>query len=448
VSASRPETRYTSVGDFDIAYQVLGEGAFDLLYFWGFGSNIDLVWDLPARELFTQLAAICRVILFDPRGTGSSDPIPRDTPPTWDELTADVGAVLDAVGSDQAVLFGLSGDGGAVATLFAAMHPERVSALVLFNATARSMVADDYPIGFTAEDAAAFVESMETQWGTETYAALGEPALVDEPEVLRTVARHLRACATPRRAAAQYEYTLRTLDVRAALPLVQAPTLVLHTQQNPFVPITHGRYLAEHIGGAKLVELPGSYHGHSAKHASAAILDEIVLFLTGERPEIDIDRILTTVLFTDIVQSTERAAQLGDQRWRSLLDSHDNAIRAQLRRFRGREINTTGDGFVASFDSPGRAIRCAREILDTTADLGIDLRVGLHTGECEVRGEDLGGLAVHIAARISALADPGEILVSSTVEHLVAGSGITFSDRGKHQLKGVPGTWKLFAAGS
>ena len=442
---SRPETRYTSVGDSDVAYQVLGNGPPDLLYVYGLGSNIDLVWDQPGSEMFTQLASFSRLIMFDRRGTGASDPLSRVAPPTWDELTDDVRAVLDAAQSKQAALFA-SVDAGAIGVLFTAMHPERISALVLYNAVARWTIADDYPIGASAGFTDSIIELIETQWGRETLAAQVNPGVANDPEVLGLIARQMRACATPRIAAAQWEYLMRSLDVRAALPLIQVPTLVLHTQANSFVPVAHGRYLAEHIGGAKLVELPSNtFSDTSSKEVRTAIVDEIALFLTGVRPEIEIDRILTTVLFTDIVGSTERASQMGDRLWRSLLDAHDKVVRDQLRRFRGQEINTTGDGFVASFDGPGRAIRCAQEIIEATAELGIDLRVGLHTGECEIRGEDLGGLAVHVAARVAALGQPGMVLVSSTVEHLVAGSGIEFEDRGEHELKGVPGSWRIYA---
>jgi class 3 adenylate cyclase len=257
------------------------------------------------------------------------------------------------------------------------------------------------------------------------------------------MARQFRCGATPRTAAAQYNYMLRNMDVRQALPLIQAPTLVLHVRENPLLPIDHGRYLAEHIAGATLVELPGADSGITP--ANFSLVDDIAEFLTGERPMVEVDRILTTVVFTDIVGSTTMAASLGDKRWRALLDAHDRTVREQLRRFRGREINTTGDGFLASFDGPARAIRCAQAITQATATHGIELRVGLHTGECEVRGNDLGGLAVHIAARVGALAGRGEIVVSGTVKDLVVGSGIEFSERGEHELRGVPGSWKLFA---
>jgi len=326
--------------------------------------------------------------------------------------------------------------------LYAGMHPERVSALVLLNTTARYLEADDYPIGESSAAVDVVVELMRTTWGTEDFARIGIPSFGDDEEALRVMAMVQRASATPRQAAALYDYFLRHGDVRQVLQSIQVPALVLHVQNSPVLPIAHGRYIAENIRGAEFIELPGADIGGGMPEGATA---EIAEFLTGERSLGEIDRILTTVLFTDIVSSTTRAASIGDQRWRLLLDAHDRAVREQLRRFRGNEINTTGDGFVASFDGPARAIRCAQEISEATGGLGIELRVGLHTGECEVRGEDLGGLAVHIAARVGALASPGEVFVSGTVKDLVVGSGIEFSEQGEHELKGVPGSWKLFA---
>jgi class 3 adenylate cyclase len=280
-------------------------------------------------------------------------------------------------------------------------------------------------------------------WGTSDHVAMVFPSQANDPESLLWAAKFMRACATPKNAAAQIRYIIESLDAREALPLIQVPALVLHTKDNLIYSAEEGRYLADHIAGAKFVELPG---GDMAVAFSAPAIEEIVEFLTGERPEVEVDRILTTLLFTDIVSSTERAAVLGDHSWRSLLDAHDKTVRDHLRRFRGREINTTGDGFLASFDGPARAIRCALAMAEAVRALGIDLHLGLHTGECEVRGDDLGGLAVHIAARIGSLAAPGEALVSSTVKDLVAGSRIDFVDRGEHELKGVPGTWRLYRA--
>jgi class 3 adenylate cyclase len=428
------------VGDADVAYQVVGHGPMDVVYLAGWG-HIDLAWDDPLWAAFVgRLAAFRRLILFDRRGTGASDAVPDSAIPTWEEWADDVRAVLDAARSDQAVVFA-EGDSGPTGLLFTAMQPERVSALILGNTTARYLRADDYPFGIAPEAVDGVVEAVRAGWGTPTMAAMAWPSRADDAEFRQQLARGMRAIATPRSAAAQVRYIIESLDAREALPLIQVPTLVLHTKNNRRYSIDHGRYLADHIAGAKFVELPGGDAGVS----SGTGLDEIVEFLTGERPEVEVDRILTTMLFTDIVGSTERAASLGDQGWRSLLDAHHRTVREQLRRFRGKEIDTAGDGFLACFDGPARAIRCGQAIVDATTHLGIELRIGLHTGECVVRGDQLRGLAVHIAARIGSLARPGEVLVSSTVKDLVAGSGIEFGDRGEHELKGVPASWHLYS---
>jgi class 3 adenylate cyclase len=436
-----PETRYVDVGGAQVAYQVMGDGPIDLVGAMGLGGNIDQVWDVgPTAALNRSLASISRYILFDRRGTGVPDPTGRDTPPTWEAWTEDLRAVLDAVGSRRAAVQ-TTQENGPMGILFAAMQPERVSHLVLINTTARFLKDDDYPFGASPADLDALISVVEQSWGTPEFVRAMMPSRADDEEFIRLFARELRTSVLPRRAAAYFDYTTRHLDVREALPLIQAPTLVIHSRNHPFIPVEHGRYLADHIPGAKLVELSSS-----DAMPFGQLFDEIAEFLTGERPTAAIDRILTTVLFTDIVGSTARAASLGDQRWHSLLDAHDRSVREQLRRFRGNEINTTGDGFVGSFDGPARAIRCAHAITEATHNLGLDVRIGVHTGECEIRGDDLGGLAVHIAARVAATADADEVLVSSTVKDLVAGSGITFEDRGEHDLKGVPGAWRLYAA--
>ncbi len=436
-----PETRYVAVGDADVAYQVAGEGPFDLLYCYGLGSHIEVLWDIPVFAKFlTDLAAFSRLIFFDRRGTGASDGVSLNAIPTWEEWTEDIVAVLGAAGSKRTAILA-SADAGPMAILYAAMHPEMVSALILHNTSARYLEADDYPIGASPDAVDGFVALEATGWGTPDFTRLTNPSKADDAELIRLLSKVNRSSATPRSAAAQWNYILRSLDVRHALQLIPAPTLVLHVRESPYLPIAHGRYLAEHIDGARFVQLPGGDTGLANEYLS----DEVAEFLTGERPAVEVDRILTTLLFTDIVGSTARAASLGDQRWRELLDSHDRVVREQLRQLRGREINTTGDGFVVSFDGPARAIRCAQAIVEATGKLGVQLRVGLHTGECEVRGDDLGGMAVHVAARVGALASPGEILVSGMVRDLVAGSGIEFNDRGEHELKGVPGSWKLFA---
>jgi class 3 adenylate cyclase len=435
-----PETKYVAVGEADVAYQVLGDGPFDLLFFSGLG-QIDLQWSYPpwATQL-ARLATFSRLVLFDRRGTGASDGV-LHAAPTWEDWTDDMAAVLDAAGSERAAIVAFI-DGGPTAVLFAAMRPERVSALVLGNTTARFMVDDDYPVGMSPEFVDAGMKMIRRTWGTPDFVRAFAGA--NDPEEVRWLTMYFRAAATPRTAAAQYRYMIERLDVRRALPLLQAPTLVLHNSGNSIVPVEHGRYLADQVAGAKFVELPGQGVGMTSQNA-ALIIDEIEEFLTGVRPAVEVDRILTTVLFTDIVGSTQRAVSLGDKRWRALLDAHDRAVRDQLRRFRGREIKTTGDGFLASFDGPARAIRCARAISEAGRELGIELRAGLHTGECEVRGDDLGGVAVHIAARVGAVAGPGQVFVSTMVKDLVAGSGIEFADRGEHQLKGLPGSWRLFS---
>jgi class 3 adenylate cyclase len=442
-----PKTHYVAVGEADVAYQVIGEGRQDLLYSYGLGAHLDVQWEDPrSSDFLKRLADLRRLIVFDRRGTGASDGVPRNAIPTWEEWTEDFLAVLDAASSRQAAIFA-SLDAGPIAILFAAAHPERVSALVLLTTTARYLADDDYPEGESPETVDAVVEMIESQWGSPELMKVVSPSMAEDREYLNFVAKMLRASATPRTAAGQFDYLLRNVDVRQALPLIQAPTLVLHASENPILPMAHGHYLADHIRGAKLVSLPGSDTGISLGN-HGLIADEVAEFLTGQRPPVEIDRVLTTVLFSDIVGSTQRAASLGDRRWRSLLDDHNRVFREQLRLFHGKEIATTGDGFLASFDGPARAIRCSQSILEVTRPLGVDLRIGMHTGECEVRGEDLGGLAVHIVARVSALAGPGDVLVSGTVKDLVVGSGIEFEDRGDRELKGVPGTWKLLAVAS
>jgi class 3 adenylate cyclase len=438
------EMKYVAVGDADVAYRVMGDGPFDLVYFYGLGSHIDMHVDNPrVGKWLNALASFSRVIFFDRRGTGASDSLARNAMPAWEEWADDLRAVLDAAGSVRTAICATQ-DAGPIAMMFAALQPERVSALILANTTPRYLEADDYPIGVPQATVDAVVETVGSLWGTEELATVINPGRANDAEYARTLARRLRAAATPRNAAAQLRYILENVDVRSVLPLIQAPTLVLHADQNPMVPIDHGRSLASHIPGAKFLEVPGAGIVFDDGE-SALVLDEITEFLTGERKAVDIDRMLTTVLFTDIVASTEHLASLGDRRWSAKLDAHDRTVREQLRRFRGREINTTGDGFHACFDGPGRAIACARSITQAAHELGIEVRAGMHTGECEVRGDDLAGLAVHLAARIGSLAGPGEVLVSTTVKDLVAGSGLEFVDRGEHQLKGIPTTWRLFA---
>lgn len=440
----RPNTSYVGVGGGDVAYQVFGDGPTDLLWCYGLGGHVDNFWDIAAvADYMQRLASFSRVITFDRRGTGASDAVPYNAIPTWEEWAEDIGAVLDAAGSEHAAILA-SLDAGPMAILYTVSHPERVSVLILSNTSARYMADDDYPIGYSQESVDSVIDLVRTGWGTSDFVNVSNPEAAEDAQLRDAMARQQRASATPRAAAAQYEYILQSVDVRSVLPFIRIPTLILHARELSFVSLEHARYLAEHIGGAKLVELPGA----EVFAPSSVVIAEITEFLTGSRPVVEIDRVLASILFTDIVGSTGRAASLGDQRWRSLLDDHDAIVREQLRRFHGREVNTTGDGFVASFDGPARAIRCAQAVIQATETLGIDLRMGLHTGECEVRGHDLGGLAVHIAARVGAMAAPREVLVSSTVKDLVVGSGIEFADRGRRQLRGVPGSWRLFAVAS
>ena len=437
-----PETHYVTVGNADVAYQVLGDGETDLLYCYGLGSHLEMFWEVPeSAEYLRRLASFSRLIFFDRRGTGASDGIDRNAIPTWEEWTEDMLAVLESVGSQRAAILATL-DSGPIAIMFAAMHPERVSSLVLVNTSARYPFAEDYPIGLPPEAVEGMVAFLRETWGSIDMARMTNPSLPPDSDLVTQLARVIRCSATPRTAAAQFGVILRG-DARQALPLIQAPTLVLHARENVVIPLEHGRFLADNIEAARFVELDGGDIGLTP--ATYAIIEEVGEFITGERRAVEVERILTTILFTDIVGSTETAAALGDRRWRAALDAHDQAVRDQLRRFRGREVNTTGDGFVASFDGPARALRCATQMIEATASSGLKLRIGLHTGECEVRGRDLGGLSVHIAARVAALAEPDEILVSGTVKDLVIGSEIEFVDRGERELKGVPGRWKLFA---
>jgi class 3 adenylate cyclase len=435
-----PETHYAKSGDLHIAYQVLGHGRADVLYFPGGPTQLDVMWDMPSMaRIWTRLAEFSRVIMFDKRGTGLSD---RGVQfPTIEQQLDDVLAVMDAVGSDRAVQFGIF-DGGALAILFAATHPDRSDALITFNAVPKVIRSADYPDGVPLERFRRQLEG-DQQFTLEEALALLAPSRVEDEPYRSYYARLIRTAAGPAGYAAWARVT-EAIDVRDVLPMIRIPTLVLHRSQNQFVDVANARYLADNISGAKHVELPGRDHLLSAGDVDA-VADEIQEFLTGIRPPPEPDRVLATVLFTDIVGSTERAAELGDRRWRELLDRHDSLVRRELGRYRAREVDTAGDGFLATFDGPGRAIRCAREIAVGIRGLGLDVRAGVHTGEVELTGDALRGIAVHIGARVMALAERGQVLVSSTVKDLVAGSGIEFDDRGTHALKGVPGKWRLFA---
>ena len=438
-----PETRYAKSGDVNIAYQVVGNGPFDLIHVPPFVSNLELQWEDPVeRRYFVRLASFSRLIMFDKRGTGLSD---RVAVATLEERMDDLRAVMDAVGSQRAAIYGGS-EGGALSVLFATPYPERVSALVLYGAYPRMTWAPDYPDGVPDDMWVEGVRDLEENWGRGQEGGLPlwalTPGRADDPAWRRAHGRWERLSASPGAAVAIQEM-IRGLDVRHLLPAIRVPTLVVYRTADA-AHAAGSRYLGAHIPGAKVVELPGDEYFPYLGDQDA-IVDEIEEFLTGVRPVPAPDRALATVLFTDIVSSTQRAAALGDDAWTRTLDNHDALITREVERHRGRKINPTGDGILATFDGPARAVRCAQAICDGIRPLGIDVRAGLHTGEIELRGDDIGGIAVHIGQRVSALAGPGEVLVSSTVKDLVAGSGIVFTDRGFHQLKGVPDEWRVFA---
>jgi class 3 adenylate cyclase/pimeloyl-ACP methyl ester carboxylesterase len=439
-----PVTRYAKSDDVLVAFQEMGKGDVDLVYCAEFWHSIEAQWLEPRFEAFLRrLASFSRLVSFDQRGTGLSDPVPVSELPTLEQWMDDVRAVMDATDSERAALLG-SGGGGLMTMLFAATYPERTAALILLNSFARLTRTQDYPWGTSSDYEDEFVEKMRTGWGQGVFADVVAPSAANEPGFREWWARYERL-GTRAGAIVPIRHMLQLVDVRHVLSSIQAPTLIVSATGNRLVDVGHGRYLAEHIPGAKYVELSGDDHLPFIGD-SEAILDEIEEFLTGFRHGGEPDRVLATVLFTDIVESTEHAAALGDRRWRELLDRHDEAIRRVLARFNGREIDTAGDGFLAIFDGPGRAVRAAQAIRDAIRGMGLEVRVGLHTGEVELVGSDVRGIAVHIGARVSAEAGPGEVLVSSTVKDLVAGSGIEFEDRGPHVLKGVPGDWRLFAA--
>jgi pimeloyl-ACP methyl ester carboxylesterase/plasmid stabilization system protein ParE len=440
-----PPTQYASSGDTSIAYQVVGDGPIDLVLVLGFATHLELQWEAhPFARFFERISSFSRLIIFDKRGTGLSDPV-TEVPPL-EQRVDDVRAVMDAAESERAALFGIS-EGGPMSVLFSATHPNRVTALVLYGAMGRTTEAPDYPWGSPAEalrESAA--EFIAPYWGqqAEGMVELFAPSLADDPEVVGFTARMERSAASPAMVQQIFEMFL-DIDVRAILPTIRVPTLVLHRRSDRVVNRRAGKELAAQIPGARYVELPGIDHLPWAGD-SEAVLGEIEEFLTGARSVPEPDRVLATVMFTDIVGSTERAAELGDARWRELLAAHQAAVRHELMRYRGREVKTLGDGYLATFDGPARAIRCGRAIADGGRSLGVEVRIGLHSGEVELIEEDVGGIAVHIAARIGALAAAGEVLVSSTVKDLVAGSGIRFVDRGAKHLKGISDEWRLFAA--
>jgi class 3 adenylate cyclase/pimeloyl-ACP methyl ester carboxylesterase len=425
------ETRYARNGDLRVAYRASREGERDIVFVPNWFTCCEVLPEIPSIQGWVEaMTTLGRLIFLDQPGTGASDPVTPGALPTLEQWGDSILAVLDDLGSREAVLIAVDG-AFAPAALFAATHPSRTSALIAL---------DGYPDAAAVEHSEEFVAATVAMWGRGKLQHLLNPDMPWNEEVRAAWARHERLAASPATVALMMPL-LTELDIRALLPTVRVPTLVV--QHTNMMALT-GKYVADQIPAAEYVQLPGRNFYHFVEPDWRASFQEIARFLTGHRAEVADDRVLATLLFTDIVNSTRRAAEIGDREWHALLDAHDAVVRAQLARFRGREVNTSGDGFLATFDGPQRAIRCAMAIRDAVQALGIEVRAGLHTGECEIRGDDIGGIGVHIGARVSALAGPNDVLVSSTLRDLVIGSGLEFDDRGTHQLKGVPGDWQLF----
>jgi class 3 adenylate cyclase len=433
----QPDTRYARSGDLHIAYQVFGEGSVDLVLVPGFISNVEESWDDPsAARWLERLGRFARVIAFDKRGTGLSDRV--GSVPSLDERMDDARAVMDAAHSERAVLLGIS-EGGSLAALFAASQPDRCSSLILYGAF--SKFSGWYP---TEEKLVAFYRYIEEKWGTGESVWKYAPSMVDDPGFKKIWARHERLGATPAAAKALMRMN-QEIDISHVLSAIRVPTLVIHRTDDAAVGVDQGRFLAQHIPGARLAEFAGADHLPYIGANADDIADEIQEFVTGARPVAEMDRVLATVLLTDIVGSTRRAADLGDRRWRALLDQHDGFVRQEITRFRGREVKALGDGFLATFDGPARAVRCAAALVQGARSIGLQIRCGLHTGEIELKGDDIAGIAVHIAARIAAEAQDDQVLVSSTVRDLIAGSGLRFVDEGARSLKGLPDEVRVFS---
>lgn len=438
-------TRYArNVDGVSIAYQIVGTGPLDVVLVPGFVSNVDFYWENPAwAKILSRIAEFSRLILWDKRGTGLSDPVARV--PTLDERVDDLMAVMDAAEADRAALFGIS-EGGPMALLFAAAHPQRVSALALYGTSPKFAASDDWPWGWKRDEIVAWFDELEHNWGQGALLSLFAPSQVGDPRALDLWGRYQRAGASPAMGLAVLE-ALVEIDCREIATSVQAPTLVMHRSGERVAKVEGARYLAQRIPNARLVEFEGEDHLITMGNFDG-IIDELTHFLTGVRSPSPTNRVLATVLFTDIVGSTVHAVELGDYRWLELLELHRTEVRRQLTFHDGREVTTTGDGFLAVFSAPSRAIAAARAIIDSVHPLGLEVRAGIHTGECETLGDDVGGVAVHIGARIAAAARPNEVLVSGTVRDLVAGADVPFLDRGEHELKGIAGQWRLYAVGS
>ena len=442
--AEPPRTRfaYTDEG-LSVAYQTVGSGPADIVLIPTL-TAIDVMWDEPSYGAFLgQLSTMGRVVMFDFRGLGASDPVPLGALPTPEAWMEDIRVVLDAVGSATCHVVG-HGNAASLAMLFAAIYPTRTKTLTLIDPTARVVEDEDYPCGIPAEALERFLIWNERTWGTEEAVTVHAPSRLEDEAFVRWFARFLRVCMS-RSASGPLVRWSTALDVRAVLPTIQAPTLVISRRDCLMTSAQQGRYVADRIAGARFVDVPGRDYWFFTEHADQ-LLDYISEVVTGHRAVPELDRALTTVMFTDIVGSTESASRLGDRRWAQVLDQHDAIAARELERHRGRKVNPTGDGLLATFDGPARALRCALAIRDAVGGLGLQLRAGVHTGEVERRGDDVGGIAVHIGQRVSALAPPGQVFASRTVADLVLGSGLVLEDRGEHTLKGIPGTWRLFAA--
>ena len=441
-----PKTEYARSGELHIAYQVVGAGPFDLVYVPGWVSHLDLAWEEPTLARFlSRLASFSRLILFDKRGTGLSDRVPNAELPSLEERMEDLRAVMDAAGSERAAVFGFS-EGGNLSTLFAATYPERTTALVMFGTFSKRIRSADYPWAPTREEREQQYAEVARDWGGRMNLDRYVPSRLDDEAFTRRLSAYFRSAASPGAAVALLRMNTE-IDTRSVLPAIHVPTLVMHRSGDPSVHVDEGRWMAGQIPGARFVELAGNDHMPWVGDQDS-VLDEIQEFLTGVRPDREPDRVLATVLVTDIVGSTRHATTLGDRAWCDLLERHHAVVRRELTAFRGREIDTAGDGFLATFDGPARAVGCACRIRDAMKPLGLEIRAGLHTGEIELADGKVRGIAVHTGARIAAAAQAGEILVSSTVKDLVSGSGIRFEDRGEHALKDIPRNWQLYAAGT
>ena len=441
--STEPVTRYATRGDAHIAYQVVGTAPRDLVLVSTWFSHLEAQWEFPTfAHYLRRLASFSRLIAFDKYGIGLSDPIPSRSLPPLEDWMDDVRTVMDAVDSEAAIIMGAN-EGSMMAALFAATYPERTSALVLVNATARMARAPDYPIGVAPEVQERLANLVEGAWGRGDMMAAVNPSLAADPVGAEAWGRFLRLSASPATAAAVIRM-LFELDVRDVLPTIRVPTLVVQRKDNPIITVEQGRYVADRIPGATFVAVPGADYALAVGDTDV-IVDEVEEFLTGTKSGREVDRVLATVLFTDIVGSTARLSELGDRQWREVLASHDALAQRQVERYGGRIVVRTGDGLLATFDGPLRAIRCAIALRDAVRRIGLSIRAGLHTGEIERTGDDVTGLAVHIAARVQAVADPNEVLVSRTVKDLVVGAALRFADRGSHELKGVADAWELYA---